>query len=59
MDSEILQAANLLSKDLNRIATALERISMSLARLQEQQVKGRDLFFGDLRLLRRIVNHAD
>jgi len=39
MDSEILQAANLLSKDLNRIATALERISMSLARLQEQQVK--------------------
>jgi hypothetical protein len=38
MDSEILQAANLLSKDLNRIATALERISMSLARLQEQQV---------------------
>jgi|GEM_PF-4263573 len=39
MESEILQAANLLSKDLNRIATALERISMSLARLQEQQVK--------------------
>ena len=38
MDSEILQAANLLSKDLNRIATALERISMSLARLQEQHV---------------------
>ena len=38
MDSDILQATNLLSKDLNRIATALERISMSLARLQEQQV---------------------
>jgi len=39
MDSEILEAANLLSKDLNRIATALERISMSLARLQEQHLK--------------------